>query len=169
MSEPTDHTTAEGVALDEATETRVQAAEVRRRQKLVRRIPPDGREVNFALIESLKDRDHPLANIKAETPDLPLGVGEVLMEARISHHLLDLAGVPNENRESHYSTDLDARVWLLLDTVITLRERVDRVRAWHSRETGEAGTVGDFCNECGARWPCATRQLLDGWEPGNAA
>jgi hypothetical protein len=120
------------------------------------------REVNWPLLESLRDKDHRLANIKAETPELPMGVGEVLMEARISHHLLDMAGVPNKNREHPYATDLDARVWLLLDAVIGLRQQRDRLMSWHSRETGPGGTVGDDCNECGTRWPCDTRRLLEG-------
>jgi hypothetical protein len=120
------------------------------------------REVNWSLLASLRDRDHPLANIKAETRDLPLGVGEVLQEARVSHHLLDMAGVPNKNREHPDATDLDARVWLLLDAVIGLRQQRDRLIGWHSRETAPGGMVGDFCNECGSTWPCDTRRLLEG-------
>lgn len=40
--------------------------------------------------------------------------------------------------------------------------RLDRIGGWHKRETGQAGRVGDFCTECGHRWPCDTRQMADG-------
>lgn len=50
----------------------------------------------------------------------------------------------------------------LLEQLMSLRERVDRIATWHARETGPAGTVGDFCTECGARWPCDTRRMAEG-------
>lgn len=34
--------------------------------------------------------------------------------------------------------------------------------AWHDRETAEGGMVGNFCTECGNRWPCDTRLTADG-------
>lgn len=40
--------------------------------------------------------------------------------------------------------------------------RLDRIAGWHARETGPAGTVGDYCTECGRFWPCATRRMADG-------
>lgn len=43
-----------------------------------------------------------------------------------------------------------------------LAERLDRVSSWHSRETAEGGLVGDFCVECGHRWPCDTKRMADG-------
>lgn len=41
-------------------------------------------------------------------------------------------------------------------------ERLDRIASWHSRETGPAGMVGDFCTECQQRWPCDTRRMAEG-------
>ncbi len=42
------------------------------------------------------------------------------------------------------------------------QERLGRISDWHSRETGAAGMVGDYCVECGLHWPCDTRKLADG-------
>lgn len=41
-------------------------------------------------------------------------------------------------------------------------DRLQRIAAWHSRETAEGGMVGDFCIECGHLWPCETRRMADG-------
>lgn len=41
-------------------------------------------------------------------------------------------------------------------------DRLSRISTWHSRESGPAGMVGDFCNDCGNRWPCDTRRMADG-------
>ena len=46
--------------------------------------------------------------------------------------------------------------------MVNLRERLARISGWHERETGPAGAVGDFCIECGNRWPCYTRRMADG-------
>lgn len=45
---------------------------------------------------------------------------------------------------------------------IQLGERLDRIVSWHSRESGQGGLVGDYCNECGHRWPCETRRMAEG-------
>lgn len=50
----------------------------------------------------------------------------------------------------------------LLRTLVTTEERLARVADWHARETGPAGTVGDYCTECGTRWPCDTRRIAEG-------
>jgi hypothetical protein len=53
----------------------------------------------------------------------------------------------------------------LCDLALTLSAsggRLDRIGDWHARETGPAGTVGDYCRECGHRWPCDTRRMADG-------
>lgn len=42
------------------------------------------------------------------------------------------------------------------------RDRLSRIATWHSRESGPAGTVGDYCNECSHVWPCDTRRMADG-------
>jgi hypothetical protein len=44
----------------------------------------------------------------------------------------------------------------------TACDRLGRISTWHSRETGEHGTVGDFCVDCGHKWPCDTRRMADG-------
>lgn len=41
-------------------------------------------------------------------------------------------------------------------------ERLSRISDWHSRESGPAGTFGDYCTECGHTWPCDTRRMADG-------
>lgn len=55
-----------------------------------------------------------------------------------------------------------AAVWGELVARGEWRDRLDRIRTWHSRESGPAGTFGDFCNECGHVWPCDTRRMVDG-------
>ena len=50
-------------------------------------------------------------------------------------------------------------IWL---TSGTENERLDRIAGWHARETGPAGTVGDYCTECGHRWPCDTQRMAEG-------
>lgn len=117
-------------------------------------------EINWTLINELHKKPHPLLNIRDDHRHecCPYD-GEVIQEARTVHHLLDMAGIP---RGTGYSSDADARTFLLLAEVVALRERLDRIAGWHSRETGPAGTVGDYCIECGVRWPCDTRRMADG-------
>ena len=50
-------------------------------------------------------------------------------------------------------------VWLNSGTE---NERLDRIAGWHARESGPAGSVGDYCTECGGFWPCPTRRMADG-------
>ena len=45
---------------------------------------------------------------------------------------------------------------------IPVGERIDRIISWHSRETADGGMVGDYCVECGQRWPCDTRRMAEG-------
>ena len=124
--------------------------------------PREGRNdyINWDLLERLATKDHPLANILAEQQELPQGVGESLMENRVAHHLLALAGIP-QGTGSHDSY-LDARTWQAWLLIQRLQERLDRLTTWHSRETGPGGMVGDYCNECGTRWPCDTYRMATG-------
>lgn len=125
--------------------------------------------VNWDLIQRLAATPHKHLNIvEGERYGLMVdgvfdtacnGVGEVMQEARAVQHLCDLAGVPEGYVDSAH---IDARVFLLMLDVFALRERLGRISSWHSRETGPAGMVGDFCNDCGQRWPCETRQMADG-------
>lgn len=41
-------------------------------------------------------------------------------------------------------------------------DQLQRITTWHARESGPAGTVGDYCTECAHRWPCPTRKMADG-------
>jgi hypothetical protein len=50
----------------------------------------------------------------------------------------------------------------LLRKLSATGERLARIGDWHSRESGPGGTVGDYCTECGVRWPCDTRRMAEG-------
>jgi hypothetical protein len=123
-------------------------------------------EINYDLLQRLAEKPHPLLNIaddfEKQIREIPIAwTGEVFTQARTAHHLLDLAGIPQQ-AAGHYSSDLDARTWLLVVAFQGLKERLDRIATWHSRETAEGGMVGDFCVDCGLRWPCDTRRMADG-------
>jgi hypothetical protein len=136
---------------------------------------PGPDDVTWALLKELADKPHPLIRVDdSVTSGLHYGVVEVLYAAKVVHHLLDLADVPRGY--SMDTRDIDARTLLAVRGVMTLRERLARISAWHARETGPAGTVGDFCICCGDRWPCDTRRMADGVytdpeddEPGSSA
>jgi len=117
--------------------------------------------VNFDLIHELSSKPHRLLNIRTDghRHECCPWDGEVHQEARNVHHLLDMAGIPPG---TGYFQDLDARAYLLLVEVLELRGRLVRIAGWHSRETGPAGTVGDYCTECGELWPCDTRRMAEG-------
>jgi hypothetical protein len=124
-------------------------------------------EINYALLTRLAEKPHPLLNIAAdfekqlrETPSAWLG--EVFTQARTAHHLLDLAGIPQRLDDRVYASDLDARTWQAVILIGQLADRLDRIASWHARETAEGGMAGDFCIECGDRWPCETRRMADG-------
>ena len=50
----------------------------------------------------------------------------------------------------------------LLSDAFEAGDRLQRIVAWHSRESAHGGLVGDYCMECGHRWPCDTRRMADG-------
>ena len=122
---------------------------------------PDPADMNWELLKELHDRPHSLLNNDVQIPEgLPLGWVEMFYEVRAAHHLLDFAGVPRG-----YGMDtraIDSRTLLAARAMNTLRERLARISSWHARETGPAGTVGDYCTECGHRWPCDTQKMADG-------
>jgi hypothetical protein len=124
--------------------------------------PPRG-EVSWGLLRELAQRPHPLlkpGGASGDTSDLHYSVVEVLHEALTVHHLLDMAGVPQGY--SVDTTSIDCRTLIAIIGIGNLRERLDRISGWHARETGPGGTVGDFCTECGHRWPCDSRRMADG-------
>lgn len=116
------------------------------------------RPADWKLIDSLKQRPHPYLNDDEKVCEgLPIGVQEILMEARVAHHLLDLAGIP---RGEGYSADLDARVVLLMRRAM----RTPRLAEMHQPDRdcdGRGGNSG-FCVECGWAWPCATYETASG-------
>lgn len=129
----------------------------------------DGPDINYALLTELATRPHPLLHIVDGGEYLLRvddvldrcngGIGEVMTQARTAHHLLDMAGIPHG---VVYASDLDSRTWQLVVKTQGLEERLSRVAGWHARESGPGGTVGDYCTECGTRWPCDTRKLAEG-------
>lgn len=119
---------------------------------------------NFELIASLSDKPHPLLNIaddlEKQIRETPIAwTGEVFTHARNAHHLLDIVGIP---QGKGYASDLDSRTWQAINLIVGLRNRLDRIASWHSRETADGGMVGDYCTECGEVWPCETRRMADG-------
>lgn len=119
--------------------------------------------VNWDLLHSLSTKPHPLLNTHDDhRHDCCPYDGEVIQEARNAHHLLDMIGIPGVDCERHYEKDLDARTYRAIRVVVDLRERMDRIATWHARETGQGGMVGDYCTECGNRFPCDTRKMVEG-------
>jgi hypothetical protein len=117
-------------------------------------------KINFALLTELRFKPHPHIRDIPFPTGVHIGWAEIADEAKAAHHLLDLAGIANAQG---YDGDLDARTWQLVVKAQQLDGIHDRLRTWHARET-EGGMVGDYCVECGSRWPCDTIRLLDGEE-----
>lgn len=134
--------------------------------------PQQGSEVNWGLLHELAEKPHPLYDpfrlIKRLMVAEPVtiegmtasNIVEALDNVLVSHHLLDMIGVPHGL--SLDTRDLESRVLLAVRGHMALDERLGRISDRHARETGPAGTVGDFCTECGHRWPCDTRRMADG-------
>lgn len=120
---------------------------------------PDSADMNWEILQQFYDKPHPLIR-DIDTTGLHFGIVELLYEAKAVHHLLDLIGVPPGY--SLDTEDIDARTLVAVRGTMTLRERLARISDWHARETGPAGTVGDYCTECGHRWPCDSRRMADG-------
>lgn len=123
--------------------------------------PEAAPDINFALLQDLRFKPHPHIRDIPFPAGVHIGWAEIADQAKAAHHLLDLAGIPNDKG---YNGDLDARTYLATRKIHQLQGIHDRLRTWHSRETAEGGMVGDYCVECGSRWPCDTIRLLDGEE-----
>ena len=101
---------------------------------------------------------------------LDVGWLELGQEAETAQQLLDFAGIHDGNPQGRGDVD-----WRVAEAVLRLHEaegRLEAIAAAHARETGPAGTVGDFCIECEMRWPCPTqawasgeRSIIDRWDP----
>lgn len=114
-------------------------------------------EINYDLIAQLADRPHPLLTPKV--CDCHHWCGEINQEAKVSHHLLDLAGIPHGKG---YAQNLDARTFQAVMALSQATGRLDRIAGWHARMPGAAGTFDDQCTECRQSWPCETRRMADG-------
>jgi hypothetical protein len=132
-------------------------------------VSDNGNTVNYELLQRLVVKPHKHLNI-IEGAQYGLmidgnfdhcfhGVGEVMEEARAVQHLCDMAGIPEGEG---YSAHIDARVFLLMLRMNKALDRLGRIASWHSRETGSGGMVGDFCTDCGNRWPCDTHLMAMG-------
>lgn len=106
-------------------------------------------KVNVQLLNDLSSRPHVCAG---ETSP-----GQI----RAAHHLLDFVKIPQCDADD-VLRDIDARVFIAVMELNAAYIRLDRIGGFHSRETGAHGTVGDFCVECGERWPCETRRIVNG-------
>lgn len=121
-------------------------------------------KINYDLLKSLSTQDHPLLHIaedfEQQITSIPVAwAGEIFEQARTAHHLLDMVGIPHGIA---YAQDLDSRTWQAVNQIVQLKDRLARIAAWHSRETGPHGLIGDYCTECSERWPCETRRMADG-------
>jgi hypothetical protein len=124
--------------------------------------------INWDLLSLLAGQEHKHLNITAGQygvmvdgvfQDCSNGVGEVMQEARAVQHLCDIAGVPEG---TGHSAHIHARVLQLFNLRNQAADRLERIAAWHSRETGPGGMVGDYCRECGQLWPCDSRKMAEG-------
>lgn len=133
--------------------------------------------INWDLLTDLGQRPHPVFNKDfmervRETEDengrvrVPAYVlGEMTQEIVAVHHLLDMLGVPCPLPSvggAGHPADLDARAWRAVAGALALQEQLGRIADWHSRETFEAGMVGDLCVECHNEWPCETYEMATG-------
>ncbi len=124
-------------------------------------------EINYDLLARLAAKPHPLLNIaedfEKQIREIPISwTAEVFEQARTAHHLLDMVGIPQCLDGRYYASDLDSRTWQAIMLIIKMRGQLDRITAWHVRETAEGGMVGDYCIGCGEIWPCDTRKMSDG-------
>lgn len=128
--------------------------------------------INWNLLGIFAKRPHPTINTEYVRRAVQVGkthgvpyLGEIAQENQVSHHLLDMLGVPCPQPSvggSGHPSDLDARVWRAVAGALDLQERLGRIAGWHSRIEHPHGVVEDVCCECGHGWPCDTRKLADG-------
>jgi hypothetical protein len=85
---------------------------------------------------------------------VPGMLGELAQDAEVAQRLLDFVRVPDGNPQS--GGDIDTRVAALVLRVTDAETRLAEIADIHARETAPGGMVGDFCVECGHRWPCST-------------
>lgn len=85
-----------------------------------------------------------------------VGVGwaELVHDAEVAQRLLDFVRVPGGPPQG--GGDIDTRVAALVVRVTDAEARLAEIADVHARETAPGGMVGDYCTECGHRWPCPT-------------
>jgi hypothetical protein len=114
-------------------------------------------DINYDLLTQLADKAHPLLN--PQVCDCHNWCAEINQEAKVAHHLLDLAGIPHGEG---YAQNLDARTYQAVMRITDLEDRVGRIAALHERITRPGGLFDDRCGECDQRWPCDTRRMAEG-------
>jgi hypothetical protein len=82
-------------------------------------------DIDYELLAALAVREHPLLHIaddwQAQILETPLAwTGEIMAQARVAHHLLDMADVPHGIA---YASDLDSRTYLAVIELIALRRQ----------------------------------------------
>jgi hypothetical protein len=102
--------------------------------------------------------------------ELHVGWLELSQEAQNAQHILDFFGIPGGDPQGRGDVD-----WRVAEAGLRLHAAegaLAAIKEAHARETGPAGTVGDFCIECEQRWPCPTyawangeRSVIDCWDP----
>lgn len=125
----------------------------------------EARRLRDNVLEVVRKNGYQHYNADAECSCGP-GCGEVLQEAEVAQRLLTLTGVPEG---MGYDADLDSRVAEAVRRLSTASRLLNKIASAHSRETGPAGTVGDYCVECSWRWPCPTYLTADGERDPNSA
>jgi hypothetical protein len=118
--------------------------------------------INWTLLQELKAKPHPLLNDVPLPDNVHVGVGEVMDEAKVAHHLLDIAQIPHSRDDSVYSSDLDARTFQLVAAWSDQNNLLGDIAGLHQQGTGPHGTVSGCCAECERPWPCDTKRIIDG-------
>ena len=115
--------------------------------------------VNTALLLALRAKDHPLLAMHPDDVNLPHDAGDVLIEARSAHHLLDMIGVPQGDG---LDTNLDARTWRAAMRLLQLSERLSQITQLHHPRSDPLRGGMDRCVACDLRWPCKTYAMATG-------
>lgn len=119
----------------------------------------ESQPVNTTLLLALREKAHPLLAMHPDDVDLPHGAGDVLIEARSAHHLLDMVGIP---RGDGLDTNLDARTWRAAIRLLELSERLSQIAQSHHARISNVREDQARCVECDLPWPCRTYAMATG-------
>jgi hypothetical protein len=117
-------------------------------------------EINWTLLQELQVKPHPLIRDVPLPDNVHVGVAEILQQAKVAHHLIDMAGLDEPEEWWSYAANLDARVFRLVAAYLAAECIFGRLETIHRQETGDHGMVSGLCVECGADWPCETRRIM---------